>query len=37
LTQTVPATSGALVQAVGFALTADVAFFDFNSVYLTNV
>ncbi len=37
LTQTVPVTSGAIVQAVGFALTADIAFFDFNSTYLTNI
>lgn len=35
LTQTAPATSGDQVQVVGYALTADVAFFDFNSTYLT--
>lgn len=35
LTQTPPATSGDKVQQVGFALTADIAFFDFNSTYLT--
>jgi hypothetical protein len=35
LTQTAPSTSGDKVQAVGFALTADIAFFDFNSTYLT--
>ena len=35
LTQTAPSTSGDKVQVVGFALTADIAFFDFNSVYLT--
>lgn len=35
LTQTPPATSGDQVQVVGYALTADVAFFDFNSTYLT--
>ena len=35
LTQTAPSTSGDQVQQVGFALTADIAFFDFNSTYLT--
>lgn len=35
LTQTPPATSGDNVQQVGFALTADIAFFDFNSTYVT--
>lgn len=35
LTQTAPSTSGDKVQQVGFALTADIAFFDFNSTYLT--
>lgn len=35
LTQSAPATSGDQVQAVGYALTADIAFFDFNSTYLT--
>lgn len=35
LTQTAPSTSGDKVQAIGFALTADIAFFDFNSTYLT--
>jgi hypothetical protein len=35
LTQTAPSTSGDKVQVVGFALTADIAFFDFNSTYLT--
>lgn len=36
LTQTAPATSGDKVQQVGFALTADIAFFDFASgEYLT--
>src|SRR5436190_11475370 len=33
LTQTAPSTSGDKVQAVGFALDADRAFFDFNSVF----
>lgn len=35
LTQTAPSASGDKVQVVGFALSADVAFFDFNSTYLT--
>lgn len=36
LTQTAPATSGDKVQQVGFALTADIAYFDFASgEYLT--
>jgi hypothetical protein len=34
ITQTAPSTAGDKVQAVGFALTADIAFFDFNSFYL---
>ena len=34
LTQTPPAVSGDKVQQVGFALTADMAFFDFNSTYV---
>lgn len=35
LTQTAPSTSGDKVQAVGYALTADVADFDFDSTYVT--
>ncbi len=35
LTQTPPATTGDKVQDVGFALSADVAFLDFNGTYLT--
>lgn len=35
LTQTAPSTSGDKVQAVGYALTADIIFVDFNSTYLT--
>jgi hypothetical protein len=35
LTQTAPSASGDKIQAVGYALTADIAFFDFNSLYLT--
>lgn len=35
LTQTAPSTSGDKVQQVGFALTADIIFVDFNSTYLT--
>jgi hypothetical protein len=35
LTQTAPSTSGDIVQQVGYAITADVAYFDFNSTYLT--
>jgi hypothetical protein len=35
LTQTAPSSSGDKVQVVGRALTADIAFFDFNSTYLT--
>lgn len=35
LTQTPPSTASDKIQAVGFALTADIAFFDFNSLYLT--
>jgi hypothetical protein len=35
LTQTAPATSGDQVQQVGFALTADIAYFDLNSTYVT--
>ena len=34
LTQTAPATSGDKVQQVGFSLTSDVAYFDFNSTYV---
>lgn len=34
LTQTAPSTSGDKVQQVGFALSADIAFFDFNSTYV---
>lgn len=34
LTQTPPATTGDKVQAVGFALTADIAFFDFCPTYI---
>jgi hypothetical protein len=34
LTQTPPASSGDKVQDVGFALTADVAYLDFDGVYL---
>ena len=35
LTQTAPSASGDKVQQVGFALSADVAFFDFAPTYLT--
>lgn len=35
LTQTAPSSSGDKVQDVGFALTADIAYLDFNGVYLT--
>jgi hypothetical protein len=35
LTQTAPSASGDKIQQVGFALTADIAFFDMNSTYLT--
>jgi len=35
LTQTAPSTSGDKIQRVGYALTADIAYFDFNSTYLT--
>lgn len=35
LTQTAPSTSGDKVQAIGYALTADIAFFDFDSTYVT--
>lgn len=35
LTQTVPAASADNIQVVGYALTADIAFFDFNSNYVT--
>lgn len=35
LTQTPPATSGDIVQQVGWAITADVAYFGFDSTYLT--
>lgn len=35
LTQTAPSASGDNVQQVGFALTADIAYFDFNTTYLT--
>lgn len=35
LTQTAPSTSGDKVQQIGFALTADIVFVDFNSTYLT--
>jgi hypothetical protein len=35
LTQTAPSTSGDKVQVVGRALTADIAYFDFNSTYVT--
>lgn len=34
LTQTAPSTSGDKVQAVGFALTADIAYFDFDSTFV---
>lgn len=34
LTQTAPATSGDKVQVVGFAITADVAYFHFNQDYV---
>lgn len=34
LTQTAPATTGDNVQQVGFAITADIAFFDFNSTFV---
>ncbi len=34
LTQTAPSTTGDKVQAVGYAVTADIAFFDFNSAYV---
>jgi hypothetical protein len=35
LTQTAPSTSGDKVQVVGFAVTADVAYFHFNQTYVT--
>jgi hypothetical protein len=35
LTQTAPSGSGDKVQIVGWAITADIAYFDFNSSYLT--
>lgn len=35
LTQTAPSTSGDKVQQVGYALTADIARFDFNTTYVT--
>lgn len=35
LTQTAPSASGDKVQVVGYALTADIAYFDFNSTYVT--
>ena len=35
LTQSAPAVSGDKVQQIGFALTADIAFFDFNTTYTT--
>jgi len=35
LTQTAPSASSDKVQDVGFALTADIAYLDFNGVYLT--
>lgn len=34
LTQTAPSTASNKVQDVGFAITADIAYFDFNGVYL---
>ncbi len=34
LTQTAPSTSGDCVQVVGFAVTADIAYFDFVSVWV---
>ena len=37
LTQTAPATSGDNVQIVGYAITADNAFFDFNPTFITLV
>jgi hypothetical protein len=35
LTQTAPSTSGDKVQIVGFAVSADVAYFHFNQTYVT--
>lgn len=35
LTQTAPSASGDKVQIVGWAITADIAYFDFNSIYTT--
>lgn len=35
LTQTAPSTSGDKIQQVGFALTADIAYFDFNTTFTT--
>jgi hypothetical protein len=35
LTQTAPATSGDQIQVVGYALTADIAYLDFNGEYVT--
>jgi hypothetical protein len=35
LTQTAPATSGDQIQVVGYALTADIAYVDFNGEYIT--
>lgn len=35
LTQTAPSTAGDKVQVVGFAVTADVAYFNFNTTFLT--
>jgi hypothetical protein len=35
LTQTAPSTSGDQVQIVGYAVTADVAYFHFNQTYVT--
>lgn len=34
ITQTIPVGTGIVVQQVGFALTADIAFIDINSTYL---
>lgn len=34
LTQTTPSSSGEIVQKVGYAISADIAFFDFNSTVI---
>lgn len=34
ITQTAPSTTGDNVQQVGYAITADIAFFDFNSTFV---